>query len=113
MIISHGRMNPELLRTFLAVCRHRSFTRAAEERFLTQPAVSRQMKQLEERLGLRLFEKLGKTVDLTEAGRALQRHAEDLVGRTDRLVELVRSYGAGERGHLRIGASSTPGYYLL
>jgi DNA-binding transcriptional LysR family regulator len=106
-------MNPELLKTFLAVCRHMNFTRAAEERLLTQPAVSRQVKQLEQQLGVQLFEKLGKSIQLTDAGRALVPQAEGLLGQIERVVESVQRYRTAEHGRLRIGASTTPGYYVL
>lgn len=106
-------MNPELLKTFLAVCKQMNFTRAAEERLLTQPAVSRQIKQLENRLGVSLFEKLGKSIQLTDAGRALVPQAAALLGQMDRIVETIRGFSGADRGRMRIGASTTPGYYVL
>lgn len=106
-------VSPRHLRTFLAVCKHLSFTRAAEERFLTQPAVSRQMKQLERALGAPLFETIGKSIGLTDAGRALRPLAENLLGQIERMAEVVGAYRGAERGRLRIGASTTPGYYIL
>lgn len=106
-------MNPELLRSFLAVTKHLSFTRAAEERALTQPAISRQVGQLERELATVLFERLGRSVHLTDAGRALVPLAEQLLGQIDRMVESVRRYGRDQGGRLRVGASTTPGYYLL
>lgn len=106
-------MNPHHLRTFLAVRRHRNYTRAAEEVFLTQPAVSRQMRQLEEELGVGLFEQIGKTLHLTDAGETLAVEAEKLLGAMERTAEAVRSNRSSERGSIRIGASTTPGFYLL
>jgi DNA-binding transcriptional LysR family regulator len=106
-------MNPRHLQTFLAVRRHRNFTRAAEEVFLTQPAVSRQVRQLEEELGVRLFEQIGKSLHLTDAGQTLAAEAEKLLGAMERTAEAVRSHSSAERGSVRIGASTTPGYYLL
>ena len=106
-------MNPNHLRTFLSVRKHRNYTRAAEEVFLTQPAVSRQMRQLEEELGVRLFEQIGKTLHLTDAGETLAVEAEKLLGAIERTAEAVRSHRSAERGSIRIGASTTPGFYLL
>ncbi len=106
-------MNPHHLRTFLVVRKHRNYTRAAEEVFLTQPAVSRQMRQLEEELGVRLFEQIGKTLYLTDAGETLAVEAEKLLGAMERTAEAVRSHRSAERGSVRVGASTTPGYYLL
>jgi DNA-binding transcriptional LysR family regulator len=106
-------MNPNHLRTFLAVRRHLNYTRAAEEVFLTQPAVSRQVRQLEEELGVRLFEQIGKSLHLTDAGKTLAVEAEKLLGAMERTAEAVRSHRSAERGSVRIGASTTPGFYLL
>lgn len=106
-------MNPELLASFLAVYRQQSFTRAAEQVERTQSAVSRQIQQLEEQVGVALFERLGKTVVPTDAGNALVPLAEQLLGQIDRVAETVRSYAGTNRGTLRIGASTTPGYYWL
>ena len=106
-------MNPHHLRTFLAVRKHRNYTRAAEELFLTQPAVSRQMRQLEEELGVRLFEQIGKSLHLTDAGETLAAEAEKLLGAMERTAETVRFHTSAERGSVRIGASTTPGFYLL
>ena len=105
--------DPELLRTFLAVRRHKNLTRAAEELLVTQPAVSRRLARLERALGLPLFERLGRTLHLTEAGEALAGGAADLIGSAERLAEAVRARRSGERGLLRVGASTTPGLYLL
>ncbi len=106
-------MDPKLLRTFLAVRRHGSFTEAAREEFLTQPAVSRRIRQLEAELGVRLFEQLGKSLHLTDAGRVLASEAERLLGSIERSAEAVRAVRSVEHGSLRVGASSTPGFYLL
>ena len=106
-------MNPHHLRTFLAVRRHLNYTRAATEVFLTQPAVSRQVRQLEEKLGVRLFEQIGKSLHLTDAGETLAVEAEKLLGAMERTAEAVRSHRSAERGSIRIGASTTPGFYLL
>ena len=64
------------LRVFDAVARQLSFSRAAEELHLSQPAVSMQVKLLEDHAGLPLFERIGRRVFLTEAGRELHRHVE-------------------------------------
>jgi DNA-binding transcriptional LysR family regulator len=106
-------MNPHHLRTFLAVRRHRNYTRAAEEVFLTQPAVSRQVRQLEEELGVRLFEQIGKSLHVTDAGETLAAEAEKLFGALERTAEAVRSHRSAERGSIRVGASTTPGFYML
>lgn len=106
-------MNPNHLRTFLAVRKHLNYTRAAEEVFLSQPAVSRQIRQLEQELGVSLFEQIGKSLYLTDAGRTLGGEAEKILGSMERAAEAVRTHRSPERGRLRIGGSTTPGLYLL
>src|SRR4030067_941170 len=106
-------MNPHPPRTVLSVRKHRNYTRAAEEVSLTQPAVSRQVRQLEEKLGVRLFEQIGKTLHPTDAGETLAVEAEKLLGAMERTAEAVRSHRSAERGSIRIGASTTPGVYAL
>src|SRR3990172_7484372 len=101
-------MNPNHLRTFLAVRKHRNYTRAAEEVFLSQPAVSRQVRQLEEKLGVRLFEQIGKTLHPTDAGETLAVEAEKLLGAMERTAEAGRSHRSPERGSIRIRANTTP-----
>jgi DNA-binding transcriptional LysR family regulator len=106
-------LSPDVLETFLAVARTLNYTRAAGEVHLSQPAVSRQVRQLEAAFGARLFDLIGKRVHLTDAGRALVPAAERVLGEVARAAELVRAVGDAEHGHLRIGASTTPGVYLV
>jgi DNA-binding transcriptional LysR family regulator len=99
------------LRVFSTVARTLSFSAAARELHLTQPAVSMQVRQLEEHAGLPLFEQIGKKVHLTEAGRELARYA---AGVTDLLLEAEETLGAlrGARGGvLKIGVVSTAKYF--
>jgi DNA-binding transcriptional LysR family regulator len=63
------------LTVFEAVARHLNYTRAADEMYLSQPAVSMQIRQLEDAVGLPLFERLGRKIHLTEAGRELYYYA--------------------------------------
>jgi DNA-binding transcriptional LysR family regulator len=106
-------LDPDLLLTFLTVERLRSFTLAARELFISQPAVSRQVRQLEVQLGVSLFEKIGRSIQPTAAGIALTGDAERVLGDLQRVAERVKAYAGAERGSLRIGASTTPGLYLL
>jgi DNA-binding transcriptional LysR family regulator len=106
-------VTPDHLRTFLTVRKHLNYTRAGEELFLSQPAVWRQVKQLEESLDVRLFERIGKSLHLTDAGRTLAEHAGRLLADHERAAEAVRSHRSAVAGSLRVGASTTPGLYLL
>jgi DNA-binding transcriptional LysR family regulator len=101
------------LRVFQAVARRRSFSRAADDLHLSQPAVSKHIHQLEAELGAQLFQRTGRGVELTDAGRILA----DYAGRVETLSEEVRrvlgELAGLKRGYLRLAASSTPGLYLL
>lgn len=106
-------MNPEQLVTFLAVAKHLNYTHAGEELHLSQSAVWRQMRQLEGRLGVALFEQIGKDLHLTSAGKTLVAEARGLLGQLARIEESLHSHETEIKGELRIGASTTPGFYLV
>ena len=101
------------LEAFATVARRASFTRAAEELHLTQPAVTRQIAALEGELGTLLFDRLGKRVTLTEAGNLLLPHAEALLRRTQEAKKAIAALKTGQRGQLRIAAASTLAAYIL
>ena len=105
--------NLHQLTIFAAVAKHASFTRAARELHLTQPAVSAQIKQLEQSLGARLLDRSGKMVRLTEAGSVLAQRAERILAQVEQLREDMDDLRGLRRGHLHVGASTTPGVYLL
>ena len=100
------------LSVFAAVARHRSFTRAAEELNLTQPAVSMQVKQLEEQLQTPLFEQIGKKLYLTEAGDEVFRSARAVAQQIDDLATTLDTLKGLEAGRLRLSAISTANYFV-
>jgi DNA-binding transcriptional LysR family regulator len=100
------------LRIFEAVVKHGSISRAAMELHLTQPAVSMQMKQLEEQIGLALVEQIGRRMCLTDAGEVLLLHAKDIVGRMVELNASMEQFRGLERGLLRLAVVSTANYFL-
>lgn len=100
------------LRIFEAVARHQSISRAATELYLTQPAVSMQMKQLEVQVGLPLLERVGKRLFLTEAGQELRGHARDIAARLVDLNASMDEFRGLERGLLRLAVVSTANYFL-
>jgi len=110
---SLGALEPSWLTTFLAVAEHLNFTRAAEALYLSQPAVSRQMKALQQTLGVPLFEQVGRSLELTDTGRAFLPQAQRLRGDLERAREALQEVQRGSVGRLRIGASTTPGLYVL
>jgi DNA-binding transcriptional LysR family regulator len=101
------------LQIFLSVAKHLNYTRAAEEVNLSQPSVSVRMRELERDLGSKLFEQLGKKVALTEAGQVLVPYATRLIAVMGDARQAIEDLQGMERGLLRIGASTTPGMYLI
>ena len=101
------------LEVFLSVAKHLNYTRAGEEVNLSQPSVSVRIRQLEDELGTKLFEQLGKKVSLTEAGLVLIPHARRVITAVENAQAAIDELLGLERGTLRIGASTTPGMYLV
>jgi DNA-binding transcriptional LysR family regulator len=101
------------LEIFLAVLEQRSFRKGAEHVGLSQPALSQQVKELEARLGTPLFERLGRTIRLTEAGRLLEGYARRVFATLQGAREAIGELRGLQRGSLLLGASSTPGIYLV
>jgi len=97
---------------FEAVGRLNSISRAAAELNLTQPAVSMQVKQLEEQVGLPLIDHVGKKLVLTEAGDELIGHARDVIARLADLKSAMRQHASLECGILRIALVSTVSFFL-
>lgn len=99
------------LKIFEAVARHLSFSRAADELHLTQPAVSMQVRSLEEAAGLPLTEQVGKRVFLTEAGEELARHARVIAQQLREAEEALMAMKGLRGGRLNIGVVSTAKYF--
>jgi len=87
---------------FVAVARERNFTRAAERLHVAQPALSRQVRLLEQELGVELLHRTTHEFELTEAGEFLLERGPVLLGAADELWRNVRTYGTGERGDVLI-----------
>ena len=98
---------------FRAVARHLSFSRAAEELLLTQPAVTQQIKALEEEVGLPLFDRAGGRVALTPVGKILFGYAVKLKELAEEAEQAIAQESGAHAGRLSIGASQTIGQYLL
>jgi len=106
-------MDFQRLAVFRAVARRLSFSRAADELHLTQPAVTKHIQQLEAELGVRLFHRAGKRVELTDAGRIVTDYAQRVSALTEDVRRVLGELKGLRRGYLRLGASATPGLYLL
>jgi DNA-binding transcriptional LysR family regulator len=103
-------MDTRQLAAFCAVVERRSFSQAAEQLGVTQPAVSLQIRSLEKRLGTQLLDRSGRRVEPTEAGQRLYRSAQRLLAMEEQLLADLGGEGEGElSGRLEIGASTGPG----
>lgn len=101
------------LRYFLAVAAAESFTKAAEALHVSQPSLSVQIRDLEEELGTRLFDRLGRTIVLTQAGRLFQDHAERALREVEQAAQLIRELDGAQRGRLVVGTLATVNSYLI
>ncbi len=99
--------------TFCAVVDRGSFSAAADELGISQPAVSAQIRILEERVGQRLFDRNGRRVGVTEAGRVLEAHARRMIALEGDLERAMGEVGERVSGRLQLGSSTGPGEVLL
>ncbi len=99
------------LAVFEAVARHGSFTRAAEELYITQPTVSSQIKQLTQSVGLPLFEQIGKRLYLTEAGKELLTTCQDIFQRLSNFEMKVADLKGTKQGRLSLAVITTAKYF--
>lgn len=104
------RMELRVLKYFLAVAREENITRAAEQLHVSQPAVSRQIAQLEEELGIRAFERKGKRVTLTEEGRLLRRRAQEMLDLAEKTARDFRQEPHQLTGEIAIGSGELMGF---
>ena len=101
------------LKVFRTVAEKHSFRHAAEALYLTQPAVTLQVKALEDEVGLKLFDRSGKSIALTEAGSRLLRYAEEISAMVQAAREALTQLKGPNHGELKVGASTTIAQYVL
>jgi DNA-binding transcriptional LysR family regulator len=106
-------MDTRQLQAFCAVVEKKSFSQAAEQLGVTQPAVSLQVRALEERVGRTLLDRSGRRVEPTEAGQRLYRSAQRMLALEEQLLDEVAAEDARLAGTLAIGASTGPGAHLV
>jgi DNA-binding transcriptional LysR family regulator len=100
------------LQVFESIARHLSHSRAAQELYLSQPAVSMQIKQLETVIGLPLFEQTGKKLFLTEAGREVLHYSRNILQQVQEMEAIFGEMKGLERGRLNISVVSTANYFM-
>lgn len=103
----------EQLRILKAIASEKSFTRAAEILFVSQPSISKQIKTLENRLGLVLLNRENNTISLTEGGKVFLQYAERILALCEESCRALNDVKNGDRGNLTVGASQTIGTYLM
>jgi DNA-binding transcriptional LysR family regulator len=101
------------LQVFHAVAKHLSFTRAADALFMTQPAVTFQIKQLEEQYSTRLFERRHGSISLTPAGELVLSYADKILALSDEMETRLSEMTGEMRGPLLVGASTTIAEFML
>jgi DNA-binding transcriptional LysR family regulator len=106
-------MDFDQLETFLEVARHSSFSRAAERRFRTQPAISSQIRALEEEVGARLFDRSGGKVSLTAAGKVFQEYSEQTLQARKTMLVTVAEMERVPRGEIVVGANEATCLHIL
>ncbi|BAY35123.1 LysR family transcriptional regulator (plasmid) [Nostoc carneum NIES-2107] len=106
-------MTLDQLRIFLAVAEHLHFTRAAEELYITQPAVSAAIQSLEQEYRVKLFHRIGRHIEIAEAGKLLQEEARKILDQVSLTERGLRELNNLQRGELKLGSSLTIGNYWL
>lgn len=106
-------MDLHRLEVFCRVVEFKSFTKAAEAAFLSQPTVSEHIRSLEETLGVKLVDRLGRKVLPTPAGKILYDYSRRIIRLRNEAVEAMENYSGRHAGHLWVAASTIPGTYLL
>jgi DNA-binding transcriptional LysR family regulator len=106
-------MDFDQLETFLEVARHLSFSRAAEKRFRTQPAISAQIRALEEEVGAKLLDRSGGKVSLTAPGKLFQRYAEESLAARKSMIGALAEMERVPRGELIVAANEGTCLHVL
>ena len=101
------------MRAFFAIVEEGNISHAAQRLGIAQPALSRQMKHLEEDLHVKLFERGSRRIRLTEAGQVLYNRVESILGMVDGTVREIKEIGSGTKGTIRIGTITTSGAMIL
>ena len=106
-------MDIHQLKIFASVFRNKSFSRASDELYLTQPTISDHIRTLEEELDCKLFDRLGRTIIPTKEAEVLYSHAMEIIEKANILKESIGQTMKEIKGELIIGASTIPGTYLM
>jgi DNA-binding transcriptional LysR family regulator len=106
-------MDFDQLETFLEVARHTSFSKAAEKRFRTQPAISSQIRALEDEVGAKLFDRSGGKVSITSAGKAFQKYVEETLEARKVILTAIGEMERVPKGEIVVGANEATCLHVL
>src|SRR5258708_10348986 len=106
-------MDFDQLQTFLEVARHASFSRVAEKRFRPQPAISSQIRAVEDEVGAKLFDRSGGKVSLTAAGKAFKKYAQDTLDARKAMLTSLAEMEHVPRGAITVGANEGTCLHIL
>ena len=101
------------LKVFTSVFKNRSFSKASEQLSLTQPTISSHIKAVEEELGCKLFDRIGRRIIPTKEAEVLYNHAMEIIEKADNIKDVIGQFKKEITGELIIGASTIPGTYLM
>ena len=107
------KLDLKRLEVFCEILEKKSFSKAAESLYLTQPTLSQHIKLLEDSLGLKLFDRIGKEVIPTKAGTLLYEYAKKIMDIKKQAEEAIEYFSGALKGSLLIGGSTIPGEYIL
>jgi DNA-binding transcriptional LysR family regulator len=106
-------MDLDNLKAFISVARRRSFSLASDDLFITQPAVSKRVASLEAQIGAALFDRIGKNIQLTQAGKILLPRAEQIVRQLEEARQVIADLSGDVRGELKVATSHHLGLHKL
>ena len=106
-------MDFKQIEAFVNVIKYKSFSKAAEATFLTQPTISTHISSLEKELGVTLIDRLGKESRPTKQGRAFYNYAINLINTRERAINAMGNFGKEISGQIDLRASSVPGQYIV
>ncbi len=101
------------LLVFYTAAQHLNFTKTASALFISQPAVSKNIQELEKKLGIPLFERKGNNLNLTESGQILYKYAQQIINLYNQAGQEIQELQHGRKGNLVLGASTTISQYIL
>ncbi|MEX0720103.1 MAG: LysR family transcriptional regulator [Balneolaceae bacterium] len=112
-MIKQVSLNLRRINIFLTVAKHLSYTKAARELYISQPAITKNIQMLEDELGVCLFNRKGNTIELTHEGKLVYSFGSDIDQQVQNLMYELGQINSKQKGNLRIGASSTISHYFI